>query len=191
MAIEAEERAAVPSGGHTGTQVGGGAFGDAAGQREPTTVKAFLGEPSAARLAPEEAILDAACALDFLARSATSGKRGDLTKAQADIIMRIELFGPTSMMHIASELDVSKEYITRAVADLEERGFVTKRRRTDNYRMVEAVLTEKGEAAAVSLRHASIARLDELLSPLDADERAELSELAARITRLTDKINHG
>ena len=154
----------------------------------PIPVRAFLGEPVVERLAPEEALLDAACALDFLARQAMAGGRSDLTKAQADIVMRIALFGPTSMTRIATDLAVSKEYVTRAVADLEEHGFVTKRRRADNYRMVEAVLTEKGEAAAVSLRRTSIARLDTLLSPLNTDERAELADLAARVTELTGKI---
>ena len=171
-----------------GPDVGDTAATGAPEPHGPVPVRAFLGEPVVERLAPEEALLDAACALDFLARQAMAGGRSDLTKAQADIVMRIALFGPTSMTRIATDLAVSKEYVTRAVADLEEHGFVTKRRRADNYRMVEAVLTEKGEAAAVSLRRTSIARLDTLLSPLNTDERAELADLAARVTELTGKI---
>ena len=106
-------------------------------------------------LAPQEVLLDAACAFDSLARYVTAGNFDQLSKTQADAVMRIALFGPASMTELASGLGVSKEHVTRAVADLEEQGLVTKRRNAENRRIVKAVLTEKGEEAVTAIRLAS------------------------------------
>lgn len=142
-------------------------------------------------LAPQEVLLDAACAFDSLARYVTAGNFGHLSKTQADAVMRIALFGPASMTELASGLGVSKEHVTRAVADLEEQGLVTKRRNTENRRIVEAVLTEKGEAAATAIRLASIERLEKPLSSLSPAERGELVDLATKVVALLLKVRLG
>ncbi len=125
-------------------------------------------------LASEEALLNAACTLDSLARFSIVESRKGLSKAQADIIMHIALFGPTSMSSLAQNLAVSKEHITRAVATLEAQGLVAKRRNQENYRVVEAELTEKGVETTLALRKASLSALDKSLAGLSAQERADL-----------------
>ena len=142
-------------------------------------------------LAPQEVLLDAACAFDSLARYVTAGNFDQLSKAQADAVMRIALFGPASMTELASGLGISKEHVTRAVASLEEQGLVTKRRNAENRRIVEAVLTEKGEEAVTAIRLASIERLEKLLSCLSPAERDELVELSTRAVALLLRIRLG
>lgn len=142
-------------------------------------------------LAPQEVLLDAACAFDSLARYVTASNFDQLSKTQADAVMRIALFGPASMTELASGLGVSKEHVTRAVAGLEEQGLVTKRRNAENRRIVEAVLTEKGEEAVTAIRLASIERLEKPLSSLSPAERDELVDLSTRAVSLLLKIRLG
>ena len=142
-------------------------------------------------LAPQEVLLDAACAFDSLARYVTASNFDQLSKTQADAVMRIALFGPASMTELASGLGVSKEHVTRAVAGLEEQGLVTKRRNAENRRIVEAVLTEKGEEAVTAIRLASIERLEKPLSSLSPAERDELVDLATRAVALLLRIRLG
>ena len=142
-------------------------------------------------LAPQEVLLDAACAFDSLARYVTASNFGQLSKTQADAVMRIALFGPASMTELASGLGVSKEHVTRAVAGLEELGLVTKRRNAENRRIVEAVLTEKGEEAVTAGRLASIERLEKPLSSLSPAERDELVDLSTRAVALLLRIRLG
>lgn len=139
-------------------------------------------------LAPEEIILDAACAFDALSRRAVMHNRSGLTKAQTDIVMALALFGAASMTELAHNLAVSKEHITRAVNALCESGLVEKRRSTENFRNVEAQLTEAGRAVSTTIRLASIDRLRERLSSLSEAEREELIELARRTTELLRKV---
>ena len=142
-------------------------------------------------LAPQEVLLDAACAFDSLARYVTASNFDQLSKTQADAVMRIALFGPASMTELASGLGVSKEHVTRAVAGLEEQGLVTKHRNAENRRIVEAVLTEKGEEAVTAIRLASIERLEKPLSSLSPAERDELVDLSTRAVALLLKVRLG
>lgn len=142
-------------------------------------------------LAPQEVLLDAACAFDSLARYVTASNFDQLSKTQADAVMRIALFGPASMTELASGLGVSKEHVTRAVAGLEEQGLVTKRRNAENRRIVEAVLTEKGEEAVTAIRLASIERLEKPLSSLSPAERDELVDLSTKAVSLLLRIRLG
>lgn len=142
-------------------------------------------------LAPQEVLLDAACAFDSLARYVTASNFDQLSKTQADAVMRIALFGPASMTELASGLGVSKEHVTRAVAGLEEQGLVMKRRNAENRRIVEAVLTEKGEEAVTAIRLASIERLEKLLSRLSPADRDELVDLSTRAVALLLKVRLG
>lgn len=142
-------------------------------------------------LAPQEVLLDAACAFDSLARYVTASNFDQLSKTQADAVMRIALFGPASMTELASGLGVSKEHVTRAVTGLEEQGLVKKRRNAENRRIVEAVLTEKGEEAVTAIRLASIERLERPLSSLSSAERDELVDLSTRAVALLLKMRLG
>lgn len=181
--------------GWQGTRQAAGLDGDAGeGQCGSSTPSQAAPSPEKHRvptLAPQEVLLDAACAFDSLARYVTASNFDQLSKTQADAVMRIALFGPASMTELASGLGVSKEHVTRAVASLEEQGLVTKRRNDENRRFVEAVLTEKGEEAVTAIRLVSIERLERPLSSLSPAERDELVDLSTRAVSLLLKIRLG
>ena len=157
-------------------------------ETEPPAFPLPLEQRPGPRLAPQEALLDATCAFDCLARRTMLAGKSGLNKAQADIIMHIALFGPSSMSSLALGLAMSKEHVTRTVSALEERGVVTKRRRPDNHRVVEAMLTEEGVRLTTSIRKAAIARLDDPLSSLSPAERDELVTLTTRVAELLRKV---
>ena len=177
------------------TRQAAGLDGDAGegqcGSSTPSQATPPLEKHRVPTLAPQEVLLDAACAFDSLARYVTASNFDQLSKTQADAVMRIALFGPASMTELASGLGVSKEHVTRAVAGLEEQGLVTKRRNAENRRIVEAVLTEKGEEAVTAIRLASIERLEKPLSSLSPAERDELVDLSTRAVSLLLRIRLG
>lgn len=139
-------------------------------------------------LAREEVVFGAMGAYDALARKALMSSRDDLTKTQADILMRLALHGQTSMSNMADDLAVSKEHITRAVNSLAERGLVEKERRKDNFRMVEAHLTDAGSEVARSIRLASIERLNKRLADIAPEDREALIEASETVMVVIDKI---
>lgn len=164
---------------------------DAARPDGPRVSPAAVPQRRAPALAPHEVLLDTACAFDTLGRFATAEGQTRLSKAQADIIMHIALFGPANMTELAECLAMSKEHVTRTVSVLEEQGLLTKRRSAKSRRAVEAVLTEAGEREATSIRLASIGRLDTLLACLSPEERDELVDLSTRALALLLKIRLG
>lgn len=169
----------------------GDAYEGQCGSSTPSQAATSLEKHRVPALAPQEVLLDAACAFDSLARYVTASNFDQLSKTQADAVMRIALFGPASMTELASGLGVSKEHVTRAVAGLEEQGLVTKRRNDENRRIVEAVLTEKGEETVTAIRLASIERLEKPLSSLSPAERDELVDLSTRAVALLLRIRLG
>ncbi len=140
------------------------------------------------RIAREEAVLDAMGAYEALARMALMASRDDLTKTQVDIIMRLALHGQAGMSQMADELAVSKEHITRAVNSLTERGLVVKARSKENFRMVEASLTDDGRTLARSIRMASIERLNKRLAGITPEDRDALIDASEAATAIIYKI---
>ena len=140
-------------------------------------------------MAPEEAVLDAMGTFEALARHALMASRGDgLTKTEADIIMRLHFCGKLSMSNLADDLAVSKEHITRSIASLVKRGLVEKRRSSENYRMVEATLTEEGMKLAETIRLASIERVRRRLDVVSEQDRETLLRASEQASAIIHKI---
>lgn len=150
--------------------------------------KSATGPMQVERLAREEAVFDAMGAYDALARKALMASRDDLTKTQTDILMRLALHGQTSMSNMADDLAVSKEHITRAVNSLSERGLVEKERCKDNFRMVQAHLTDAGREVTRSIRLASIERLNKRLTGIAPEDREALIKSSEAVTAVINKI---
>lgn len=140
-------------------------------------------------LAPEEVILDAMGAYETLARRSFSPERPDgLTKTQTSIIIRLSFCGKASMTRLAGDLSVSKEHITRAIGALIDRGLVDKHRSTENFRLMKATLTEEGRALAISMRKASINRVDAHLAALSPEDREALIQASDQAAAIIGKI---
>lgn len=158
-------------------------------QREHAQSNAALRMGKPQHIASEEVILDAMGAFNILARNAVMENRSNLTKTQADIIIGLSLDGKASMTTIARNLAVSKEHVTRAISGLVEQGLVEKNRSHDNFRAIEATLTEKGQDAARSLRMQSIRKLNERLSAFSEEDLESLLRAAETAADIIRKYN--
>lgn len=143
------------------------------------------------RIAPEEIVFDAMGAYEALAKHVLMKSRADgLTKTQTDIVMRLAFCGQCSMSSLATELAVSKEHVTRAINALVERGFVEKRRSSENFRVVQASLTARGSELSRAIRAASIERLRKRLEAASAKDREALLQASERATEIIFGILH-
>lgn len=140
-------------------------------------------------LAPEEAVLDATIALDALVRKTVMREREGLSKVQTDIVMSLMLFGASSMTELSQRLAVSKEHISRAVGGLVQKGYVSKHRSEENFRVVAACLTDAGMELSNTIRLASLEALQNSLAALSSDEREELVSLTQRCAQILFKLD--
>lgn len=146
------------------------------------------GQNAPSLIAREECILDAMGAFDALGRHTLMQNRDDLTKTQVDILMRLSLCGASNMTQIANDLAISKEHVTRAVTALVGRGLVEKYRIEENHRVVEARLTDGGNALATSIRLHSIEQLNKKLASLSPEDREQLLEASQIAAFIIHKI---
>ncbi|MGW3247076.1 MarR family winged helix-turn-helix transcriptional regulator [Streptomyces sp. NPDC001070] len=86
---------------------------------------------------------------------------------------------PPRMADLAERLDVVPRAVTSLTDALEERGMVRRVPDPANRRVVRIELTEEGHGALRRLRQARRAAAEELLAPLDTDQRDALTALLA------------
>ncbi len=106
----------------------------------------------------------------------------DLTFGQLRLLFHLKRNGGTATMSgIAEWLGVALPTATGVVERVERHGFVERRHRLDDRRIVECVLTPAGEdllSEILGIRDETMRRLLGLLTP---EERTELDNLFARI----------
>jgi DNA-binding MarR family transcriptional regulator len=78
----------------------------------------------------------------------------------------------TSLTEVAEHLGLTSATTCRMIDDLVERGLVLSRPSTIDRRKIVLSLTGAGQANQEAARRGTLARLEELLAPLTADERA-------------------
>lgn len=89
--------------------------------------------------------------------------------------------GPRRMSDLAEHAQTSQTSLTGIVDRLEERGLVERVRSSGDRRVVEVALTVDGRAEMRASHAKMLERIDEVLSPLSDDERAEFARLVAKI----------
>lgn len=82
---------------------------------------------------------------------------------------------------IARELHVNRSSVTRQMTSLEENGFVTRRRSSDDRRAVEVYPTDKAQAVLPAVRAARKSWRSLLLEGMTDEEREALDVLLARL----------
>jgi DNA-binding MarR family transcriptional regulator len=111
-------------------------------------------------------------------------EQADLTQVQFEILMNLSLAGDAGirMAQLADALIVSRSGLSYQVAQLESRGWITRRRSSDDERGVVARITPKGERTRrrVLAGHVDIVRS----AFLDAVEPGELATLTAALERV-------
>ncbi|MCW6169571.1 MAG: MarR family winged helix-turn-helix transcriptional regulator [Thermoplasmatales archaeon] len=90
---------------------------------------------------------------------------------------------------IADELDVSGAWITGVVAEMESRGYVTKKKSTNDKRIVMVSITQKGKRAVEEgsklFRHI----LEKTLSDLSDEELLQMKKILEKINRSSEEMS--
>jgi DNA-binding MarR family transcriptional regulator len=94
-----------------------------------------------------------------------------------------------TQLALAQHLGVDRTVMTYLIDDLERAGLVERRPDPADRRARRVLLTEDGRARLCALEQALRQVEDELLAPLEADERAVLRRLLSRLAAGTDAAN--
>ncbi|MFJ9037591.1 MarR family winged helix-turn-helix transcriptional regulator [Streptomyces sp. NPDC102406] len=101
-----------------------------------------------------------------------------ITPAQSRLLRTLVHYEtPPRMADLAQRLEVVPRAVTSVVDGLEAGDLVRRVPDPTNRRVIRIELTDKGRAALWELRSARRAAAEEILSPLDAHQRAQLTVL--------------
>jgi len=91
--------------------------------------------------------------------------------------------GPTAS-ELARELGLDTGYLSRLVRSFEKRGFVEKRRSTNDARQTHLALTDAGRVAFTALDHRSTDEIAAMVARVSPDDRRRLTDAMRTIERL-------
>ncbi|WP_406379571.1 MarR family winged helix-turn-helix transcriptional regulator [Streptomyces sp. NBC_01618] len=105
-----------------------------------------------------------------------------ITPAQFRLLRTVAHYdGPPRMADLAQRLDVVPRAVTSLVDGLEASGRVRRAPDPDSRRVVRIEITDEGLATLRSLRDARRAAAEEILAPLNADQREVLGGLLSAL----------
>ena len=111
-------------------------------------------------------------------------EQADLTQVQFEILMNLSIAGESGMRmaQLADALIVSRSGLSYQVAQLESRGWITRKRSTDDERGIVARITRQGERMRqrVFAGHVDIVR-SAFLDVVEPDELATLTAVLERV----------
>jgi DNA-binding MarR family transcriptional regulator len=114
-------------------------------------------------------------ALERLTRSIVRmSARGDLSLTAAVTLSALDRSGPTRLTDLAVQGGVTQPAMTQLVSRLQGAGLAVRASDPEDGRVVQVHITGAGRAALAERREARAAVLAELLSQLEAAERASL-----------------
>ena len=108
---------------------------------------------------------------------ATEGVR----KYHFRVLVALSDDGPLSQADLGRRLSIDRSDMAAVVAELEQRGLVARARDDRDRRRNVVTVTAVGEDALARMDTAIAAAQDELLAPLAAPERQQLTELLTRL----------
>jgi DNA-binding MarR family transcriptional regulator len=101
----------------------------------------------------------------------------ELTLGQLRLLFGLVHEGPASMGTIAEWLGCGLAAATGVIDRLERHGLVERRHRTDDRRVVEASVNERGRDLLLDIQGLRAERLGQLVGLLEPDERRDLDRL--------------
>lgn len=101
----------------------------------------------------------------------------DLTMSQFAVLEALLHLGPMSQSEVCAKLLLSGSNITTVIDNLEKRDLVRRTRRSDDRRVVDVSLTDKGRKLIAGLFPAHARRITSLFSALTPKQQDHLADL--------------
>lgn len=97
------------------------------------------------------------------------------------VMFHLGAFGPMTARDICARADLHKTKVSRAVARLEDKRFLTRETQSGDRRSENLALTAAGQSAYADLHAYAAEYEDKLLSALDVSERQQLRTLLQKL----------
>jgi DNA-binding MarR family transcriptional regulator len=98
----------------------------------------------------------------------------DYSLVEVRVLYEIHAAKHIQASQIMQRITIDKSYLSRVLKRLEKDGLITKQASAEDARAVQVTLTPAGSKLFQKLDHASNEQIDELLTPLSAQQRQEL-----------------
>ena len=110
-----------------------------------------------------------------------------MDRASYLLLLRLESDGPSRVAALASALGLDGSTVTRQVAALDERGWVTRSTDPQDARATVVTATRAGLAAMNELRDYRRGRVETLFADWSAAERAELARALGHLNEVLER----
>ncbi|MBN8294305.1 MarR family transcriptional regulator [Rhodobacter sp. NTK016B] len=111
-------------------------------------------------------------------------RRHALTRMEWRVLVNLAEAPTLTASELCERVPAHKTKVSRALAALEARGWVTRRTDEADRRVAHAALTLKGKRAFNRIRPEMVAATEELLAPLSAEDRHKIDEGLKVLERL-------
>jgi DNA-binding MarR family transcriptional regulator len=130
---------------------------------------------------PDRLVDDLLALYHTIRRASHPVHRAEITPEQYWLLRLLRRRGTLSIGEVAEALGVTGSSATTACKRLEKAGLLTRKRQSDDERMVCVELTEQGHEQIEVWQQQRRAFLLQLLAPLDEQDQAELQRLLERM----------
>lgn len=113
-------------------------------------------------------------------------RAGDVTPQQAETLQLIAERGAVSTSSLAVMLGIDPSTASRNLAGLEDAGYVTKKKATDDGRQTDVRLTPRGRRAADAVTSSAAQALAVLLDRIPRGERQRLTDALETLAQALD-----
>jgi DNA-binding MarR family transcriptional regulator len=117
-------------------------------------------------------------------------RQGDITREQFWLLHQLRRRGSLTISEVAETVGITQSTATTACKRLEAAGLISRSRRSDDERVVEVSLTERGRTTVEGWRRRRREAVAELLAPLSEPERDELQRLIQLVLKGTGVSTH-
>ncbi len=113
-------------------------------------------------------------------------RRAEITPEQYWLLRLLNRAGPLSVSELANQLDIAISSTTISCQRLEKAGLLTRKRQSDDERVVRVALTATGLAQIDAWAQRKREALTRMLNVLDAQEQQVLQSLIERVLEDAD-----
>ena len=136
-------------------------------------------------------LVDSLLTLLQTVRKSMPARHGGLTQEQFWLLHQLRQSGESTVSELATRLCITPSSVTIASKRLEKAGLVTRRRQSEDERVVRIALTERAEVQMAVWRAQRRSVLRNLVGVLDPADQVELTRLVQRLLCATQPQRGG